>query len=149
MILRLILASGLALQLAAAEDKGVRWASIDPFCGQLKSAEADAFPIKTARIKLYRANAKHLPCCESSKALEDVRLDRDGHFDLRKLAPGQYWLVATWGETEVPVALWFDGKHDFACDERYMNVIEIKPSTKTAEVSVIASTNSTAHAQTN
>jgi hypothetical protein len=135
-------------QFAMAEDKGVTWASIDPFCGQITSSEPREFPIKSAKIKLYRAKVKHVPCCQAAEQLEDVKIDKDGNFDLRKISPGQYWFIVSWKTTEVPVALWFDGKHDFACDERYKNVIEIKPSTKTVERLVMTSTDSLAHAQT-
>jgi hypothetical protein len=146
--LGLIIGFVLSIQLAIAGEKGVSWAMIDPFCGQVTSAEPKTFPMKAARIRLYRATAKHLPCCESAEPLGSVRVDAKGNFDLRKLSPGQYWLVTNWEKIEVPVALWYEGKHDFVCDERYTNVIEIKPSAKTVERSVIVSTNSLTHAQT-
>jgi len=147
--LGLIFALALSPQLPTAEKKGVSWAMVDPFCGQVTSAEPEAFPIKAAEIKLYRATAKHLPCCRYAKPLGNVRVDASGNFDLRKLSPGQYWLVASWGRTEVPVALWFEGKYHYACDERYKNVVEIKPSAKTAERTVIRSNDSLTNAKKN
>jgi hypothetical protein len=143
-----IFALCLFVQTVAAQDaKGVSWSVIDPFCGQVKSSDSK-FPVSSATVKLYRAKAKHLPCCSAAERLDDVRTDKDGNFDLRKLTPGEYWFVITWGKTEVPVTLWFDGKHDFACDESYKNVIEVHPSTKTAEGLVVISNDSLAHAQT-
>jgi hypothetical protein len=106
MRLGLIIGLVLSVQLAIAGEKGVSWTSIDPFCGQLTSAEPTIFPIKAAEIKLYRPTAKHLPCCASAEPLGSVREDPKGNFDLRKLSPGQYRLVAKWGKIEVPVALW-------------------------------------------
>ena len=96
MRLGLIIGLVLSVQLAIAGEKGVSWASIDPFCGQLTSAEPTIFPIKAAEIKLYRPTAKHLPCCASAEPLGSVRVDPKGNFDLRKLSPGQYRLVAKW-----------------------------------------------------
>lgn len=148
MNLGLVFVLALTLQLPTEEKKGVSWAMIDPFCGQVTSAEPETFPIKVAEVKLYRATAKHLPCCGSAKPLGSVHVDASGNFDLRKLPPGQYWLVASWEKSEVPIALWYEGKHHFACDERYKNVIEIKPSAGTAERTVITSNDSLTNAQT-
>ena len=135
------------VQATSATDKGVSWAVIDPFCGQVRSTES-AFPIRSAKVKLNRAKAKHLPCCGSAERLEDVSIDEKGNFDLRRLPTGQYWLLVTWEKTEVPVALWVGGKNHFACSEEYKNIIEVKPSTRTAERLVVTSTDSLAHAQT-
>ncbi len=148
MRLGLIIGLVLSVQLAIAGEKGVSWTSIDPFCGQLTSAEPTIFPIKAAEIKLYRPTAKHLPCCASAEPLGSVRVDPKGNFDLRKLSPGQYRLVAKWGKIEVPVALWYVGQDNFACSERYKHVIEIKPGAKTAERLIIITNNSLTNAQT-
>jgi hypothetical protein len=144
-----ILAIVVLLRLAPAEEKGVRWSTIDPFCGQLVSAEPREFPIKTATVRLYRAKAKHLPCCDQAEPLGTMHVDSKGNFDFRKASPGQYWLVATWEKAEVPVALWYDGKYQYACSENFKNVIEVRPTSKTAEVTVITSNDSLTHAQTN
>jgi len=142
-----IFALVLLAQAMSAKDKGVSWALIDPFCGEVRSTES-AYPIRSATVKLYRAKAKHVPCCDSAERLEDVYIDEKGNFDLRKLPAGQYWLLVVWEKTEVPVALWVEGRQHFACSEEYKNIIEVKPSTRTAERLVVASTDSLAHAQT-
>jgi len=142
-----IFALVLLVQAMGTKDKGVSWVVMDPFCGQVKSMES-AFPIRSATVKLYRAKAKHLPCCESAERLKDVSIDENGNFDLRRLPPGQYWLMVVWGKTEVPVAVWVEGKKHFACSEEYKHIIEVKPSTRTAERLVVTSTDSLAHAQT-
>ncbi len=126
----------------------MKWSTIHPFCGQLTSVEPSEFPINAATIKLYRAKTKHLACCDGAESLGNLRLNKKGNFDLRKLPPGQYWIIATWKEAEVPIALWSTGKYHFACDNSFNTVIEIKPSTKTVEVTVITSTDSLPHAQT-
>jgi hypothetical protein len=138
----------LFLPLATAQEHGVSWSSIDPFCGKLTSAEPEAFPIRAATVKLYRAKAKHLPCCDHAEPLGNVRIGAKGRFDLCKVPPGQYWLIATWNKTKVPVPLWFDGKYNFACDERFNQVIEIKPTAKSATITAITSSDSLTHAQT-
>ena len=139
----------LLLPLAVAEDKGVSWTSIDPFCGQFTSAEPETFPIAAATIKLYRAKAKHFPCCDHAEPLGNVPIDAKGRFDLRKLPAGQYWLIASWTRAEVPVPIWFDHKYTFACSEGFSHLIEIKPTTKTVTITAITSTDSLAHAKTN
>ena len=148
MKLKLTLFLALSVQLLYAEDKGLRWSTIDPFCGQVTSAEPEAFPIKSAILTLYRAKAKHLPCCESAEKIGTVQIDEGGNFDLRKIAPGHYWLIAAWAKTEVPIALWVEGKKRFACDERYKNIIAIRPSTKTAEGTVVVAVDELTHATT-
>jgi hypothetical protein len=137
------------MSCASATEKGISWSSIEPFCGQLTSAEPKEFPIKTAAITLYRAESKHLPCCDHAKSLGNVHIDSKGNFDLRKLPAGQYWLVVKWARVEVPVALWYEAKYQHACDETLKNVIEIKPSSKTAERTIITSNDSLDNAQTN
>ena len=57
-------------------------------------------------------------------------------------------MIVSWDSVEVPVALWFDAKHDLACDQQYRNIIKVEPSTKAADVSVVASTNAVNNAQT-
>jgi hypothetical protein len=104
-----IFALALLLQLGAAHEEGVRWAMIDPFCGQLTSTQPELFSVRNATLKLYRAAAKHVPCCTTAELLGSLQIDANGNFDLRKLAPGQYWLIVRWKKTEVPVALWSDG----------------------------------------
>jgi hypothetical protein len=137
--MRLALICALLVPLATAETKGVSWTLIDPFCGQISSSEPEAYPIKTATIRLYRAKAKHLPCCGSAVRLADVPVKENGNFDLRELPAGQYWMVASWGDTEVHVALWADRKHNYACSDQFKNIIKINPRTGTAERTVITS----------
>ena len=149
MKVQLIVALGIASQIAMAQKTGVSWSTIDPFCGQVTSAEPQAYPIKSGKFELYRATAKHLPCCGSAKSLGNVRIDQNGNFDLRNVSPGQYWLVARWGETAVPIALWYEGKHHPECDERFKNVIEIRPSNKTAERTIVSSNDTLTNAKTN
>lgn len=129
----------LAVQISTSEGKGVEWHLMSPFCGQIKSKEPKTSPINKASAKLYRAKEKNLPCCESAEPLGTVKMSRGGRFDLRNLAAGQYWMVVSWDSVEVPVAIWFDGKDRSACDDRFSNVIEIKPSTKSVEHSLIVS----------
>jgi hypothetical protein len=129
----------LLVQSSTSQGKGIEWPLVSPFCGQIKSKEPKTFPTNKAKVKLYRAKEKSLPCCESAEPLGIVKLSRGGWFDLRKLAAGQYWMVVSWDSAEVPVAVWFDGKDRSACNDRFSNIIEINPSTKSVEHSSIVS----------
>ncbi len=129
------------VQFAQPQDKGVSWSEIDPFCGQIASTDSEDFPVAHATVSLYRAKAKHIQCCEAAEPVGDVKVDANGNFDLRKQLPGQYWFVVSWAKVSVPVPLWAPGKHKFACDEGYKNVIEVNPRTKSSERRILTSTN--------
>jgi hypothetical protein len=146
--LRVILGLIISTQFATAQQVGVRWSTIDPFCGRVVSAHPESFPITSASVRLYRATEKHLLCCASAKQIKEFRIDKTGNFDSRRLGPGQYWMIVGWRSVEVPVALWSDGKHDFACNENYRNIIKIDATEKTAEISIVDSTNALNDAQT-
>jgi hypothetical protein len=130
----------LFLQASTVKDKGVSWSTVDPFCGRITSAES-VFPVSAATVKLYRATAKHLPCCASALRLEDVKIDKAGNFDLRRLTPGQYWMVVAWGQTNVFVPIWADQKYNYACDDSSYTLIDLKPKAGTFEVLFHTSTN--------
>jgi hypothetical protein len=146
---RLIFVVLLMAQSVATPSEGVSWHSVDPFCGRLQSTEPKTFPLDKATVKLYRAKFKHLPCCENAEPLGDVKLDKGGNFDMRKLPSGEYRIALSWDRTQVSVPIWSVKRYTYACDERSYTSIEVKPSTETFEI-LMHTTNdqSTVHAQT-
>jgi hypothetical protein len=127
---RLVLVGILMAQSVTTPSKGVTWHSIDPFCGRLESTESKTFPLEKANVKLYRAKAKHLPCCEGAEPLGDAKLEKGGNFDLRELPSGEYWIV-------------------LSCDQNSYNSIELKPSAGTFEITMHTTNDqTTVHAQT-
>jgi len=138
---RFAIALFLLVQLAQSREKGVTWSEVDPFCGQVTSTDSKDFPVVLATVALYRAKAKHIPCCEAAEPVGEVKLDANGNFDLRKQLPGEYWFVVSWDKISVPVPLWVTGKHSFACSDGYKNVIAVNPRMKSSEKSVQISQN--------
>jgi hypothetical protein len=146
---RLVFLAILIAQSVATPSKGVTWHSVDPFCGRLESRESKTFPLEKANVKVYRARTKHLPCCEDAEPLGDVKLDKSGNFDLRKLPSGEYWIVLSWDNIQVSVPVWAVKKYTYACDQNSYSPIDLKPSAGTFEITMHTSTDqTTAHAQT-
>jgi hypothetical protein len=146
---RLVLVAILMAQSVTAPSKGVTWHSIDPFCGRLESTELKTFPLEKAKVKLYRAKAKHLPCCEGAEPLGNVKLEKGGNFNLRELPSGEYWIVLSWDQTQVSVPVWAVKRYTFACDQNSYNSIELKPSAGTFEITMHTTNDqTTVHAQT-
>jgi hypothetical protein len=145
----LIFLAILVAQSVATPAKGVAWRTIDPFCGKLQSSESKTFPLEKATAKLYRAKYTHLRCCEGAEPLGDVKFDRHGYFDLRKLPIGQYWIVSSWDEKRVPVPVWANKKCSYACDKNPYTSIELKPNAETFEITMHTTNNqTTVNAQT-
>jgi hypothetical protein len=128
-------------QSVASHPTGVTWRLIAPFCGRFESEEAKAFPVESATIKLYRAKEKHLPCCQSAESLGDVKVDKDGNFDLRALPSGEYWIVSSWDRAQVSVPVWVNKKSSYACDKNSYTSIELTPSAGTFEITMQTSIN--------
>jgi len=144
---KFILALIISAQFGTAQQTGVRWFTIDPFCGRIVSGRPQSFPITRASVKLYRATEKHKPCCASASRSTGFRSTK------REISTYERWHPDSLDDcqldsVEVPVALWFDAKHDLACDQQYRNIIKVEPSTKAADVSLVASTNAINNAQT-
>jgi hypothetical protein len=85
--------------------------SVDGICGKLVSIEdvpdqgttsslrQEVKPFSHTRIRLFSPTASG-DCCDLVTPVAEVTTGRDGSFQFKKPAPGDYWLVATIGHAE-------------------------------------------------
>jgi hypothetical protein len=78
--------------------------TVEVLCGKLVRSEdipekgsANVYnektkPIKRATLRLYVGN-KGMACCEGQQLLAETASRRDGSFQFKQAAPGDYWLV--------------------------------------------------------
>jgi hypothetical protein len=104
--------------------------SVDAICGKLVSIEEVAdkgttnsvhqavAPIAHTRLRIFSPTGS-ADCCALTAPVAEVTTGRDGSFQFKKPAPGDYWLVASIGSTEYKLLLRYQPgkKGDAKCSE--------------------------------
>jgi hypothetical protein len=107
-----------------------KWNAVDVLCGKLVQVEkipkrgvANSFRektkvIKKAALRLYYRD-KDVPCCAQQSAAAEGVSTKNGTFEFKNIATGNYWLVARVGGTDYKLALKYqpDSKHASRCSE--------------------------------
>jgi hypothetical protein len=107
-----------------------KWNTVETLCGKLIRSEdipekgsANTYnektkPVKRAILRLYLRN-EEMACCERQQPLAETTSGRDGGFQFKKAAPGDYWIVAKVEGKDYNLAITYvtDNKSDVKCPD--------------------------------
>ena len=103
----------LAAVIATSAQSSPRFASFDRLCGELSfvtpvsGGGMDSEPLNNVKLELYPWE-EGIACCRNSHPFFNTVTRREGVFEFKNVAPGQYWLVLRHERKMFQLAIVFD-----------------------------------------